>query len=101
MILFTFSYLTNVYSNLPIFGSYFILSLCLAMVFAAYSIFSSLVNTIFANMEAFKNSIQHARDNAKEVSRIGGYTAKALEQASRDASSAATNTAHATTTTSS
>jgi hypothetical protein len=52
-------------------------------------------------MEAFKNSIQHARDNAKEVSRIGGYTAKALEQASRDASSAATNTAHATTTTSS
>jgi hypothetical protein len=41
-------------------------------------------NTIFANMEAFKTSIQHAKDNAKELSRIGLNTAKTLEQASRD-----------------
>ena len=41
-------------------------------------------NMIFANMEAFKTSVQNARDNAKELSRIGVNAAKAFEQASRD-----------------
>jgi hypothetical protein len=43
-----------------------------------------LNNTIFANLEAFKTSVQNARDNAKEFSRIGVNAAKAFEQASRD-----------------
>jgi hypothetical protein len=46
-------------------------------------------NTIFANLEAFKTSVQNARDNAKEFSRIGVNSAKALEQASRDTARAA------------
>ena len=41
-------------------------------------------NTIFANMEAFKTSMQNAKDNAKEFSRIGVNTAKTFEQTSRD-----------------
>ncbi len=41
-------------------------------------------NTIFANLEAFKTSVQNARDNAKEFSRIGVNAAKGFEQASRD-----------------
>jgi hypothetical protein len=41
-------------------------------------------NTIFANMEAFKTSIQNARDNVKEFSRIGVNSARTLEQTSRD-----------------
>jgi hypothetical protein len=42
-------------------------------------------NTIFANMEAFKTSMQHAKDNAKEFSRIGVNAAKTFEQqTSRD-----------------
>jgi hypothetical protein len=41
-------------------------------------------NTIFANLEAFKTSVQNARDNAKEFSRIGVNTARTVEQASRD-----------------
>jgi hypothetical protein len=41
-------------------------------------------NTIFANLEAFKTSVQNARDNAKELSRIGVNATKAFEQASRD-----------------
>src|ERR687884_1214571 len=43
-----------------------------------------LNNTIFANMEAFKTSVQNARDNVKEFSRIGVNAAKTLEQTSRD-----------------
>jgi hypothetical protein len=43
-----------------------------------------LNNTIFANLEAFKTSVQNTRDNAKEFSRIGVNAAKAFEQASRD-----------------
>jgi hypothetical protein len=42
-------------------------------------------NTIFANMEAFKTSMQHAKDNAKEFSRIGVNAAKTFEQTTRDA----------------
>ena len=41
-------------------------------------------NTIFANMEAFKTSIQSARDNVREFSRIGVNSARTFEQTSRD-----------------
>jgi hypothetical protein len=41
-------------------------------------------NTIFSNLDAFKTSIQNARDNLKEVSRIGANAARAFEQTSRD-----------------
>ena len=41
-------------------------------------------NTVFANLEAFKTSVQTARDNVKEFSRIGVNSAKKLEHASRD-----------------
>jgi vacuolar-type H+-ATPase subunit H len=41
-------------------------------------------NAMFANMEAFKTSIQNARDNAKEFSRIGVNSARTFEQTSRD-----------------
>ena len=41
-------------------------------------------NTLFANLEAFKTSVQNARDNVKEFSRIGVNSAKTLEQTSRD-----------------
>jgi hypothetical protein len=41
-------------------------------------------NMIFGNMEAFKTSIQQAKDNTKELSRIGVNTAKTFEQSSRD-----------------
>ena len=42
-------------------------------------------NTIFANMEAFKTSMQNAKDNAKEFSRIGVNAAKTFEHTARDA----------------
>src|SRR6188472_3742308 len=41
-------------------------------------------NAVFANLEAFKTSVQTARDNVKEFSRIGVNSAKMLEQTSRD-----------------
>jgi len=41
-------------------------------------------NMIFANMEAFKTSIQQTKDNTKELSRMGVNTAKTFEQTSRD-----------------
>ena len=41
-------------------------------------------NMIFANMEVFKTSIQQAKDNTKELSRIGVNTAKTFEQTSRE-----------------
>jgi hypothetical protein len=40
-------------------------------------------NMMFANMEASKASIQYARDNMKEMSRIGVNAAKTFEEASR------------------
>src|SRR5919197_1771657 len=39
-------------------------------------------NAIFANLEAFKTSVQTARDNVKEFSRIGINSTKISEQAS-------------------
>jgi vacuolar-type H+-ATPase subunit H len=57
-------------------------------------------NTIFANMEAFKRSIQNARDNAREFSRIGVNSAKTLEQvSSRDNNTTASGATAAGTTT--
>jgi hypothetical protein len=41
-------------------------------------------NAVFANLEAFKTSVQTARDNVKEFSRISVNSTKALEQTSRD-----------------
>ena len=43
-------------------------------------------NMMFANMDAFKTSIQQAKDNAKELSRVGVNAARSFEQTSRDAS---------------
>jgi hypothetical protein len=43
-------------------------------------------NAVFASLEAFKTSVQTARDNVKEFSRIGVNSAKTLEQTSRDIS---------------
>jgi hypothetical protein len=41
-------------------------------------------NIIFANLDAFKTSIQQAKDNVKELSRIGVNNARTFEQTSRD-----------------
>jgi hypothetical protein len=46
---------------------------------------SRLVNNmIFANMDAFRTTMQQARDNTKEISRINVNTARSLEQTGRD-----------------
>ena len=47
-------------------------------------------NAMFANLEAFKTSVQTARDNVKEFSRIGVNSAKAWEHASRDSATTTT-----------
>jgi vacuolar-type H+-ATPase subunit H len=56
-------------------------------------------NAVFANLEAFKRTVQTARDNVKEFSRIGVNSAKTLEQVSREGSGISTTTAAATRTT--
>jgi hypothetical protein len=43
-------------------------------------------NAIFANMEAFRTTIEQTRDNTKELSRININTARSLEQTAREAS---------------
>jgi hypothetical protein len=46
---------------------------------------TKLVNSaMFANLDAFKRSVQNARDNVKEFSRIGVNSSKTFEQVSRD-----------------
>jgi len=45
-------------------------------------------NAMFANLEAFKRSVQTARDNVKEFSRIGVNNAKTFEQVARETTSA-------------
>ena len=45
---------------------------------------------MFTNLEAFKTSVQTARDNVKEFSRIGVNGAKTLEQVSRETTAATT-----------
>ena len=49
-------------------------------------------NMLFANMEAFKISVQNVRDNVKEFSRIGVNNSKTLEQVSRDTANATMTT---------
>ena len=41
-------------------------------------------NVLFASMDAWKNSIQHARDNAKEFSRLNTNVANTFENTARD-----------------
>jgi hypothetical protein len=41
-------------------------------------------NTLFATMNAWKTSIQHARDNAKEFSRLNASVAKTFENVAKD-----------------
>jgi len=41
-------------------------------------------NALFASMDAWKNLIQHARDNAKEFSRLNANVANTFENAARD-----------------
>jgi hypothetical protein len=41
-------------------------------------------NAIFSSLEAWKTSIQHARDNAKEISRLNANVAKTFENVARD-----------------
>ena len=41
-------------------------------------------NMIFANMEAFKTSLQQVKESAKDISRIGVNTAKTFEQTSHE-----------------
>jgi hypothetical protein len=41
-------------------------------------------NMIFANMEAFKISLQQTKDSANDLSRIGANAAKTFKQTSRD-----------------
>jgi hypothetical protein len=46
---------------------------------------TKLVNSaMFANLDAFKRSVQNARDNVKEFSRIGVNSSKTFEEVSRD-----------------
>ena len=41
-------------------------------------------NVLFASMDAWKNSIQHAKDNAKEFSRLNTNVAKSFENVAKD-----------------
>ena len=54
-------------------------------------------NTMFANLDAFKRSVQNARDNVKEFSRIGVNSSKTFEEVSRETAAATTTTTTTTT----
>jgi hypothetical protein len=41
-------------------------------------------SAMFANLDAFKRSVQNARDNVKEFSRIGVNNSKTFEEVSRE-----------------
>jgi len=46
---------------------------------------TKLVNSaMFANLDAFKRSVQNTRDNVKEFSRIGVNGSKTFEEVSRE-----------------
>jgi vacuolar-type H+-ATPase subunit H len=49
-------------------------------------------NAMFANLDAFKRSVQNARDNVKEFSRIGVNSAKTFEEVSRNTAATAATT---------
>ena len=51
-------------------------------------------NTIFANLDSVNTSVQHTKENIKELSKIGSNTVKTFQQVTRD-------NIHKTTTTSS
>jgi len=54
---------------------------------------TKLVNSaMFANLDAFKRSVQNARDNVKEFSRIGVNSEKTFEEVSRDTVATTTTT---------
>ncbi|MFL6460760.1 MAG: hypothetical protein ACJ71J_07410 [Nitrososphaeraceae archaeon] len=54
---------------------------------------TKLVNSaMFANLDAFKRSVQNARDNVKEFSRIGVNSSKTFEEVSRETAAATTTT---------
>jgi hypothetical protein len=54
---------------------------------------TKLVNSaMFANLDAFKRSVQNARDNVKEFSRIGVNSEKTFEEVSRDTAATTTTT---------
>src|SRR5215216_928912 len=41
-------------------------------------------NTIFANLDSVNTSVQHTKENVKELSKIGANTVKAFQQVSSD-----------------
>lgn len=41
-------------------------------------------NTIFANLDSVKTSVQHTKENIKELSKIGANTVKTFQQVTRD-----------------
>ena len=47
-------------------------------------------NMMFANMDAYKTSMQQTKDNARELSRIGVNNARTFEQTSRDTTASTT-----------
>ena len=48
-------------------------------------------NAIFANMEAFRTTLQQTRDNTKELSKMNRNTARSLEQTVRDVTNTPTS----------
>src|SRR6185437_13251894 len=55
-------------------------------------------NMMFASMDAFKTSMQQAKDNVKELSRIGVNIARTFEQTSRYRSKTAGHDIHSSAT---
>jgi len=43
-----------------------------------------LNNTVFANLDSLNTSVQHTKENVKELSKIGANTVKTLQQVSSD-----------------
>jgi vacuolar-type H+-ATPase subunit H len=48
-------------------------------------------NAMFANLDAFKRSVQNAKDNVKEFSRIGVNSSKTFEEVSRETAATTTS----------
>jgi hypothetical protein len=43
-----------------------------------------LNNTLFANLDSVNTSVQHTKENVKELSKIGANTVKTFQQVSSD-----------------
>ena len=41
-------------------------------------------NTVFANIDSVNTSVQHTKENVKELSKIGANTVKVFQQVTRD-----------------